>query len=129
MAEHNDIGKKGEEIALNYLISNNFIFVEQNYNCKVGEIDIIVKKGDKICFVEVKTKRVKDFKEIENMAFRPEYNLSKDKKRKMLKAVKNYLNYRKIDESKNNIEIIGIMVFINIEIKKAKIKMYENLIL
>jgi putative endonuclease len=129
MAQHNEIGKKGEDIATIYLKDKNFIIIERNYHCRGGEIDIIAVKDKKIHFVEVKTKKISSFKEINDMSFRPENNISHEKRKRLLKAIRNYLNYRKIDESKTDIDIMGLIVFLNTETKQAKIKVYDKMIL
>ena len=129
MADHNETGKKGEDIAALYLNNKNYKIIEKNYNCRVGEIDIIALKYNKLYFVEVKTKKVSSFKEITDMSFRPENNISHEKRKRLSKAIHNYLNYRKIDESKTDIEIMCIMVFLNTDTKQAKIKMYDKMIL
>lgn len=49
-------GKVGEDQATNYLVKKGWEIVERNYNCDIGEIDIIAKEGSTIVFVEVKYK-------------------------------------------------------------------------
>lgn len=56
MAEHNDIGNKGEDLATNFLLSNRYIILEKNYRFDRAEIDIIAKKGNVLVFIEVKTR-------------------------------------------------------------------------
>ena len=56
-----NLGDKGEEIAENYLNRNGYRVLEKNYNCKFGEIDLIVKKKDVITFVEVKTRSNRNY--------------------------------------------------------------------
>lgn len=51
-----DIGKHGENIAINYLSQNNYKIIDSNFRNKTGEIDIICKTKDIIVFVEVKTR-------------------------------------------------------------------------
>lgn len=51
------IGKKGEEIAAEYMVRNGYILLETNFRFRrMGEIDIIAKEKEYICFVEVKTR-------------------------------------------------------------------------
>ena len=126
MAEHNKIGKIGEEVAVKYLLSKNFLILEKNYNCKVGELDIICKKEDSLIFVEVKSKKIRNFKEIENLDFKPEDNMSYMKKIKMKKAIRHYLLINKIQEFSICIEVI---VFLEENSKKAKIRLYRDVIL
>jgi putative endonuclease len=64
MAEHNVIGKEGEEIARKYLENKGYAIIEQNYRTKRAEIDIIARLrqgfwglgGNLLVFVEVRTK-------------------------------------------------------------------------
>lgn len=51
-----ELGKKGEEIAINFLKGNGYIILERNFLTKFGEIDIIAKKNDEYIFTEVKTR-------------------------------------------------------------------------
>ena len=50
------IGDKGEDFAVKYLRKKHYKILERNYSGKFGEIDIIVKDGEYIVFVEVKTR-------------------------------------------------------------------------
>jgi putative endonuclease len=50
------LGKKGEQIALIFLKKKGYSILSQNFKCKTGEIDIIVKKDECTIFVEVKTR-------------------------------------------------------------------------
>ncbi len=61
MAEHNNIGQRGEENAVNYLLSNGYDILERNYRFGRAEIDIIVQKDKTLIFVEVKTRKNSDF--------------------------------------------------------------------
>ena len=55
MAEHNLLGKKGEEIAQQYLVSHGFKIIATNWLFNHKEIDIIAWEGEILVFVEVKT--------------------------------------------------------------------------
>ncbi len=54
-------GSSGEDIATDYLRKQGFTIVTHNFRTKVGEIDIIARRGDKLHFVEVKA-RTSDIK-------------------------------------------------------------------
>lgn len=62
MAEHNETGKKGEEIAVQFLMDKGYPILETNWRFKRAEVDIITKDEAEniIIFVEVKT-RTSDF--------------------------------------------------------------------
>lgn len=51
-----DIGTYGEYLAQIYLKRRKFTLLKCNYRCPLGEIDIICKKDNLICFVEVKSR-------------------------------------------------------------------------
>lgn len=47
-------GQWWEEQALAYLKGKGMALVEANYSCKSGEIDLIVRDGEQLVFVEVR---------------------------------------------------------------------------
>jgi putative endonuclease len=56
MAEHNELGKKGEQLAIDFLLKNDYRILEKNYRYLKAEIDIIAQKEEIIIAVEVKTR-------------------------------------------------------------------------
>lgn len=56
MARHNDLGKWGEQLARDLLVTKGCAIVEQNWHSGDKEIDLIAMKGSRIIFVEVKTR-------------------------------------------------------------------------
>lgn len=62
MAEHNEVGKWGEMVAREYLLTQGYAIMGENVRIGNIEVDIIALKGSAICFVEVKT-RSTDFKD------------------------------------------------------------------
>ena len=61
MAQHNDLGKLGEELAVEFLQKNGYKIVETNWTFQKAEIDIIAKIGDTLAVIEVKTRSSLDF--------------------------------------------------------------------
>jgi len=51
-----NLGKIGEDLALDYLKSHSYSILEKNFRSKFGEIDIIAKKLNCLYFIEVKTR-------------------------------------------------------------------------
>lgn len=56
MAEHNEVGKWGEDVACGLLIAQGATIRERNWRRNHHEIDIIASKDDMFIFVEVKTR-------------------------------------------------------------------------
>ena len=61
MSKNKEIGRKGEALAVEYLINKGFIILERNYKYGRLEIDIIGQIKNTIVFVEVKTRRSKRY--------------------------------------------------------------------
>ncbi len=61
MAEHNQLGKKGEELAVEYLRLKEYDILEQNYRYQKAEVDIIARRGNTLIAAEVKTRSTSDF--------------------------------------------------------------------
>ena len=57
------IGDMGERRAVKFLKKKGYKILETNFKTNFGEIDIIARKGDYICFVEVKTRSSDNFGE------------------------------------------------------------------
>ena len=54
------LGKKGEDIALNYLTEKGYELVARNYRfSRYGELDLVMKDGNYLVFIEVRTKKNK----------------------------------------------------------------------
>lgn len=51
------LGIVGEELASHYLSANGYKVLLKNYECALGEIDLIAKEGGCLVFIEVKTRR------------------------------------------------------------------------
>lgn len=49
------LGQKGEQYAVNYMITNNHEIIACNYRYEKSEIDIICQKDDTLVFCEVKS--------------------------------------------------------------------------
>ena len=65
MGKHNEFGKLGEQLAVDYLVEQGYEIVQCNFRYLKGELDIIAKKDGIMAIVEVKS-RSSDF--LENIA-------------------------------------------------------------
>jgi putative endonuclease len=90
MAEHNELGKLGEELAVEYLRKEGYEIVETNWTFQKAEIDILAKKEGILAVVEVKTRS--------SLEFGLPQDFVKPKKVQLLvKAVDAYVNERNLD--------------------------------
>ena len=92
MAFHNDLGKKGEELAKEFLQKNGYTVLESNFVFQKAEIDIIAQKEETLIVVEVKTRSSLDFGN-------PQDFVSPKKIKLLVKAIDEYVNLKNIDLS------------------------------
>ncbi|HEY1194894.1 YraN family protein [Flavobacterium sp.] len=90
MAEHNDLGKLGEDLATAYLEENGYKILDRNYVFQKAEIDIIAQKDSIVAIIEVKTRSNLDFGS-------PEEFVKQKKIQLLIKAVNAYINDREKD--------------------------------
>ncbi|MGM0603774.1 MAG: YraN family protein [Bacillota bacterium] len=114
MALHNKIGRLGEDIAVKYLIKNNFKIVAKNYKNKFGEIDIIASLDNTIRFIEVKTRSSNYKSSVEQILH---YKQVKRLKNSALYFISNY---------QDNQSFSFDLIFIKINIKNKKITHFEH---
>ena len=63
MAEHNQTGLDGEELASLYLAEKGYEVLEKNWRFQHAEIDILARKDDMLIIAEVKTRKTNFFGE------------------------------------------------------------------
>lgn len=51
------LGKIGEDMAVDLLQAKGYEILQRNYRCRAGEIDIIADYQGRVCFIEVKTRQ------------------------------------------------------------------------
>lgn len=90
MAEHNELGELGEQIAVEHLQKLGFEIRERNWFFQKAEIDIIAEKNGIIVAVEVKTRSSTDFG-------LPQDFVKNNKKQLLIKAMDAYINLNNID--------------------------------
>lgn len=56
MANHNDLGKLGEDLAVAFLLKKGYTLLERNFTYLKAEIDIIAQDKEQCVIVEVKTR-------------------------------------------------------------------------
>ena len=60
MAQHNELGRRGEDYATSFLLSKGYGILDRNWHSGHKEIDIIAQDGAEIVFVEVKARTNED---------------------------------------------------------------------
>lgn len=101
MAEHNDFGKKAEELAANFLLKNGYKILARNFRYQKAEIDIIAEKDNLIIICEVKARSTDVF----NL---PQEAVNKKKIKLLVSAADYYLQeFNVLDEIR--FDIISVL--------------------
>ena len=101
MAEHNDFGKLGEELAVDYLTGKGYEILERNWRNVHKEIDIIAKEGKFLVIVEVKTRQTDEYGE-------PDIAVTRKKQRMLIAAANAYITRKGLD-METRFDIISII--------------------
>jgi putative endonuclease len=87
-------GIKGEQIALKYLLEQNYQILEKRYKTEHGEIDIIAKAEEYIVFIEVKIRgKIDDSLQ----------SISKGQQKRIINAALIYLDNNNLNPNAQNI--------------------------
>lgn len=114
MAQHNELGKKGEQLAVDFLMENGYEIVERNYRFNKAEVDVIAQKEEVLAIVEVKTRSTTDFGN-------PQDFVKPKQIQRLVKAVDEYVQVNGLD-----VEVRFDIIAIVKEGKGFKIEHLEN---
>lgn len=79
-----DAGRRGEQAAADYLAGRGYAVLARGYRGAGGEIDLIVRRGEELAFVEVKTSR-------QGSTGHPEERVGAAKRAHLIRAARHYL--------------------------------------
>ena len=117
MAQHNAIGKQGEELARKYLANRGYRILEQNYKTRRGEIDLVARYKNTLIIIEVRTKHHEQFGT-------PEETIDYKKRLRLLKNANAYV--AKVKHSgPYRIDVICVIIDQNND--PQRITHYENI--
>lgn len=112
-----EIGFHGEKIAKDFLIKKGYEILDMNYRCKLGEIDLISKTNNIICFVEVKTRYFSTYgTPIESITFK--------KQQKIYKVAQYYCIKNKLSNLFFRFDVIEIVL--TLDSNNFSINLIEN---
>ena len=101
--EHLRRGELGERAAKKYLQGQGLKFLTANYRSERGEIDLIFRDGDCLCFVEVKTRSSEEWS-------RPAAAVDARKRRLLSQTALDYLKLLKNPPVKFRFDIVEVLL-------------------
>jgi len=96
------LGKYGENVAVSFLKKHGYKILCKNYKNKLGEIDIIARDKDTLCFVEVKTRRTDRFGA-------PQEAISYSKQKKISQVALIFLKENHLLDQKARFDVVSLM--------------------
>lgn len=114
MATHNEVGKLGEALAVEYLEQQGYAILETNWRMGRLEADIIAYKEGLLVIVEVKTRSSQEFGS-------PEFFVDYNKQRACVKLANAYSKLYQYDE-----EVRFDIISVTISRDKHEIQHFEN---
>lgn len=109
------LGEKGEAIAVRQLKKNGYKILEINYLTKLGEIDIIAKDKETIVFVEVKARRSVHFGS-------PKEAVTTQKQKKISMVALYYLKANNQITTKARFDVVAV----NLNRDKPRVEIIKN---
>lgn len=96
-------GYEYEKIAKNYLLDKGYVILEENFNCRFGEIDVIAVKDERLHFVEVKGR-------LNTEHGYPREAVNKQKQKRIISAAKYYFMLKGTDDMFCQFDVIEIII-------------------
>jgi len=96
-------GRAAEEFAARYLESRGCRVLAERYRCRSGEVDLIVRDGDVVAFVEVKARRRSDFGD-------PVHAVDGRKQRRIIATARDYLRQQSARGGACRFDVVSVRV-------------------
>ncbi len=103
MEQRKQLGKDSEQLACKFLERQGYRLVQRNFHSKWGEIDLIMRKGQELVFVEVRSKSNRDYGQ-------PAETVDKNKQEKIRKTAQLYLyQHQEMKQCYCRFDVIGVV--------------------
>ena len=109
------LGRRGEEIAENYLTGKGYRILHRNFRASRGEIDLIAVRGKTVVFVEVKSGRSTSFGEAE-------YRVTPAKQRQLYRIARVFLDISKYPWEDCRFDVVAV----ELQGPKPRLRHIEN---
>ncbi|MEW6009324.1 MAG: YraN family protein [Candidatus Omnitrophota bacterium] len=107
------IGIDAESVAVDFLEKQGYKILEKNFRTKLGEIDIIAKDKNTICFVEVKSRA-------NTSRGLPEEAINSFKRRKISRTALAFLKQKNLMDSDARFDVVSI------DLNEVKVTLFKN---
>lgn len=103
MDRRKQTGRHGEDIAVRHLVGKGYKVIDRNWRCPIGELDIIMKDGDTLVFVEVRTRRGQSFGTAAE-------SVTPAKQERLIELARTYLQEREAPPQSWRIDVVAVQL-------------------
>ena len=96
------LGDQGEIVACDFLRKHGYEILDKNYQCALGEIDVIAKRKGRLSFIEVKTRTSTQFGH-------PQEAVGLKKQEKLIKLAAWYLKEKKLTNLPVAFDVVAVL--------------------
>ena len=108
-------GRVGESLAARFLRKKGYKVIRRNSRSPIGEIDLIMRDGDAVVFVEVKTRTSRKWGE-------PEEAVTREKQRKICREAMRFATRHRLGERPLRFDVVAVLLEEN---RDPEIRHYE----
>ncbi len=95
------LGKRGEDAARETLKKSGYRILQQNYQCPIGEIDLVARHGRTLVFVEVKSR-------LGRSRILPKERVNRKKQRKLIQVAQFYVKEKRLDAVSARFDVVEV---------------------
>jgi putative endonuclease len=99
--QRKSLGVRGEDMAVDFLKKKGYTILCRNYRCRSGEIDIVARKKKILCFIEVKTRRTRDFGT-------PQEAVTQRKQYKIGRVAQDFLQHHRLENWPARFDVVAV---------------------
>lgn len=96
------LGDRGELAACRFLKEKGYEILEKNYKCKLGEIDVIARRQERLAFIEIKTRTSNQFG-------MPQEAVNLQKQEKIFKVAQWYMKEKKLAKTPVAFDVVAVL--------------------
>ncbi len=99
---HLKSGRQGERLAETFLKRAGFKTIARRFSTPVGELDLVMRDGDTLVFVEVKTRADDRYAD-------PQDAVDAGKQGRLLRAARWYINQKRCDDQPCRFDVVTVI--------------------
>ena len=98
-----ELGQEGERLAEKYLRRRHLKTVTRHFSTPTGELDLVMRDGDTVVFVEVKTRRDRKYAD-------PEDSVNRAKRSRMARAARWFIHLRRWEDRPCRFDVVTVIL-------------------